>query len=142
MTNQELKDKNYTNYIESEYLKDLPDLSVGESVRLGIQIVEGNRERTQYYEGVIIAMKNMGINKTITVRKVSQGVGIERIFLLHSPKVVSIEKKKLAKVIKRATYLLLWYWELDDLTKKINKAPIVGSKINDDRIGKFILFYY
>ena len=52
------------------------------------------------------------------------------------------DKKKLAKVIKRATYLLLWYWELDDLTKKINKAPIVGSKINDYRIGKFILFYY
>ncbi len=106
MTNQELKDKNYTNYIESEYLKELPDLSVGESVRLGIRIVEGNRERVQYYEGVIIAMKNMGINKTITVRKVSQGVGIERIFLLHSPKVVSIEKKKLAKVRRSKLYFL------------------------------------
>merc|ERR1712146_840951 len=101
-TNQELKDKNYTNYIESEYLKDL---SVGESIRLGIRIV-GNRERVQYYEGVIIAMKNMGINKTITVRKVSQGVGIERIFLLHSPKVVSIEKKKLAKVRRSKLYFL------------------------------------
>lgn len=106
MTKQELKDKNYTNYIESEYLKDVPNLSVGESVRLGISIVEGNKERVQYYEGVIISMKNMGINKTITVRKVSQGIGIERIFLLHSPKVVSIEKKKIAKVRRSKLYFL------------------------------------
>ena len=106
MTKQELKDKNYTNYIESEYLKDVPNLSVGESVRLGILIVEGNKERVQYYEGVIISMKNMGINKTITVRKVSQGIGIERIFLLHSPKVVSIEKKKIAKVRRSKLYFL------------------------------------
>ena len=94
MTNQKLKDKNYTNYIESDYLKDLPDLSVGESVRLGILIVEGNRERTQYFEGVIIAMKNMGINKTITVRKVSQGIGIERVFLLTFTKISFNRKEK------------------------------------------------
>lgn len=106
MTKQELKDKNYTNYIESEYLKDVPNLSVGESVRLGILIIEGNKERIQYYEGVIISMKNMGINKTITVRKVSQGIGIERIFLIHSPKVVSIEKKKIAKVRRSKLYFL------------------------------------
>ena len=106
MESKQLKNKNYKNYIESDYLKNVVDLSVGESVRVGIQIVEGNKERTQYYEGIIISIKNSGINKTITVRRISQGVGIERVFLIHSPRVVSIEKKKASKVRRAKLYFL------------------------------------
>lgn len=103
---KEVKNKNYIEYIEQYYKKNIPDLFVGESVRLGILIVEGSKERTQFFEGIIISIKNIGINKTITVRRISQGVGIERIFLVHSPKVVSIEKKKLAKVRRAKLYFL------------------------------------
>ena len=73
--------------IESEQLKStLPDIYVGDTVRVGVKIQEGGKERTQPYEGVVIAMRNGGINETITVRRIFQGVGVERVFLLHSPK--------------------------------------------------------
>ena len=78
--------------IEKKFLKkDLPILRIGDNVKLGIKIIEGNRERTQFYEGTIIAKKNTSINTTITVRKTLQGIGVERIFLIHSPKVESIQ---------------------------------------------------
>lgn len=98
--------KDYRKHIESSYLKTIDPLSVGDSVRVGIQIVEGNKERTQYYEGIIISRKNGGINRTITVRRISQGVGIERVFLINSPRVVSIEKKKSSKVRRSKLYFL------------------------------------
>lgn len=101
---QEIKD--YIKHIESSYLKEKISLSVGDTVRVGIQIVEGNKERTQYYEGIVISKKNGGINKTITVRRISQGIGIERVFLIHSPRVVSIEKKKSSKVRRAKLYFL------------------------------------
>jgi large subunit ribosomal protein L19 len=93
--------------IEKKQLKtDLPNVQVGDTVRLGLKIKEGNKERTQYYEGVTIAKKNHGINKTITVRRIMQGIGIERLFLIHSPKIVSIEIKKSAKVKRAKLYYL------------------------------------
>jgi|TARA_B110000285_G_scaffold231850_1_gene301511 large subunit ribosomal protein L19 len=95
------------NKVESEYLKeDLPNVRVGDTVRLGVEIREGKKTRTQAYEGVIISMKNSGINKTITVRRVMQGIGVERCFLLHSPKVQTIEIKRSSKVRRSKLYYL------------------------------------
>ncbi|MBY0449538.1 MAG: 50S ribosomal protein L19 [Cyanobacteria bacterium] len=77
--------------IEKEYLKEsLPDLAPGDSVKVKVRIIEGNKERVQAYEGVVIRLRGGGINRTVTVRRVFQGIGVERIFLLHSPKVESI----------------------------------------------------
>ena len=78
--------------VENNFLKkDLPILKIGDNVKIGVKIIEGNRERVQFYEGTIIAKKNSLINTTITVRKILQGIGVERIFLIHSPKIDSIE---------------------------------------------------
>ena len=77
------------NKVELNFLKhDLPLLRIGDNVKIGVKIIEGNKERVQFYEGTIIAKKNHSINTTITVRKTLQGIGIERIFLIHSPKVL------------------------------------------------------
>nr|ABV70131.1 50S ribosomal protein L19 [Heterosigma akashiwo]BBA18336.1 50S ribosomal protein L1 [Heterosigma akashiwo]BBA18475.1 50S ribosomal protein L1 [Heterosigma akashiwo]BBA18752.1 50S ribosomal protein L1 [Heterosigma akashiwo] len=93
--------------VQQQYLKtDIPNLEVGDTVRLGLLIKEGNKERTQYYEGVTISKKNSGINKTITVRRIMQGIGIERLFLIHSPKIASIEIKKSANVKRSKLYYL------------------------------------
>ena len=73
--------------LENDFLKkDIPFLQIGDSVKMGVKIIEGDKERIQFYEGTIIAKKNSSINTTITVRKILQGIGIERVFLLHSPK--------------------------------------------------------
>ena len=78
--------------VENKFLKeDLPILKIGDNVKIGVKIIEGNRERVQFYEGTIIAKKNSLINTTITVRKILQGIGVERIFLIHSPKNDSIQ---------------------------------------------------
>jgi large subunit ribosomal protein L19 len=82
--------------IEAEQLKsNLPVIHVGDTVRVGVRIREGGKERVQPYEGTVIAMRNGGINETITVRRVFQGVGVERVFLVHSPRIESI------KIIRR-----------------------------------------
>ncbi|MGY8911155.1 MAG: 50S ribosomal protein L19 [Flavobacteriales bacterium] len=95
------------NKVESEYIKeDLPNVRVGDTVRLGVEIREGKKTRTQAYEGVIISQKNSGINKTITVRRVMQGIGVERCFLLHSPKIKTIEIKRSSKVRRSKLYYL------------------------------------
>ena len=86
--------------------KDLPLLKIGDSVKIGVKIIEGNKERIQFYEGTIIAKKNSSINTTITVRKVLQGIGLERIFLIHSPKVDSITVLRSAKVRRSKLYYL------------------------------------
>ena len=93
--------------VESEYLKsDLPNFAVGDTVKLSIEIKEGAKERIQYYEGVIIAIKNSGISKTITVRRVLQNIGVERIFLVNSPKIKDIEIKRSSKVRRAKLYYL------------------------------------
>ncbi len=95
------------NNVESNFIKnDLPLLRIGDNVRIGVKIVEGNKERVQFYEGTIIAKKNSSINTTITVRKVLQGVGIERVFLIHSPKIDSIKVLSSAKVRRSKLYYL------------------------------------
>jgi large subunit ribosomal protein L19 len=93
--------------VESKYQKqDVPKLSIGDTVKLGVLIKEGNKERTQFYEGIIIAFNNHGLNKTMTVRKVLQGIGVERVFLIHSPKLQSIEVIRMARVRRAKLYYL------------------------------------
>ena len=93
--------------LENNFLKkDLPVLKIGDNVKIGVKIIEGNRERVQFYEGTIIAKKNSLINTTITVRKILQGIGVERIFLIHSPKIDSIEVLRSSKVRRAKLYYL------------------------------------
>ena len=95
------------NNIETNFLKkDLPPLQIGDNVKVGVKIIEGEKERVQFYEGTIIAKKNSSINTTITVRKILQGVGIERIFLIHSPKIDSITVLRSSKVRRSKLYYL------------------------------------
>nr|YP_010241940.1 ribosomal protein L19 [Coscinodiscus wailesii]QTI82855.1 ribosomal protein L19 [Coscinodiscus wailesii] len=92
---------------QKQYLKeDFPKIQIGDSIKVGVKIIEGNKERVQFYEGTIIAIKNSSINKTITVRKVLQGIGVERIFLIHSPKIASLTILKSAKVRRAKLYYL------------------------------------
>lgn len=93
--------------IETNFLKnDIPLLRIGDNVKVGVKIIEGNKERVQFYEGTIIAKKNSSVNTTITVRKTLQGIGIERIFLIHSPKIDSIQVLRSSKVRRSKLYYL------------------------------------
>jgi large subunit ribosomal protein L19 len=93
--------------IESSFLKkDLPVLKIGDNVKIGVKIIEGNKERVQFYEGTILSKKNSSINTTITVRKILQGIGIERVFLIHSPKIDSISVLRSSKVRRAKLYYL------------------------------------
>lgn len=93
--------------LEKNFLKkNLPILKIGDNVKIGVKIIEGNKERVQFYEGSIIAKKNSSLNTTITVRKILQGIGIERIFLIHSPKVDSITVLRSSKVRRAKLYYL------------------------------------
>ena len=93
--------------LENQFLKkDLPKIRIGDNILVGVKIIEGNRERVQFYEGTVIARKNSSINTTITVRKVLQGIGIERIFLLHSPKIDSIKILRSSKIRRSKLYYL------------------------------------
>ena len=95
------------NQLQNQFLKsNLPNHKIGDNIKVGVKIIEGNKERIQFYEGTIIAKKNSSINTTITVRKVLQGIGIERIFLIHSPKVASIEVIRHSKVSRSKLYYL------------------------------------
>ena len=93
--------------VENQFIKtDLPTLRIGDNVKIGVKIIEGNKERVQFYEGTIIAKKNSSINTTITVRKVLQGIGVERVFLIHSPKVDSITILRSSKIRRAKLYYL------------------------------------
>jgi large subunit ribosomal protein L19 len=104
---ERIKNNEIINKVESEYLKkELSNIQIGDSVKLGIQIREGEKTRVQGYEGVVISKKNCNLNKTITVRKILGGIGIERCFLLHSPKIEYITIKSSAKVRRSKLYYL------------------------------------
>ena len=100
------KDEVIKNVHEKFLKEDIPNIKIGDNVKIGVKIVEGNKERVQFYEGIVLAKKNSSINTTITVRKVLQGVGIERVFLIHSPKVDSIEILRSSKIRRSKLYYL------------------------------------
>ena len=92
---------------EADQLKsDLPEIYVGDTVRVGVRISEGNKERIQPYEGVVIAKRHGGLHETITVRRIVQGIGVERVFMLHSPQVASIKVERRGKVRRAKLFYL------------------------------------
>ncbi len=107
---------------EKNQLKtDLPDTYVGDTVRVGVRISEGNKERVQPYEGVVIAKRHGGLNQTITVRRIFQGIGVERVFMVHSPQVAYIKVERRGKV-RRAK---LFY-----LRERVGKATRVKQRFD------------
>ncbi|MCX7628815.1 MAG: 50S ribosomal protein L19 [Geminicoccaceae bacterium] len=86
--------------------RPIPDFRPGDTVRVNLKVIEGNRERIQAFEGVVIAKKNRGINSSFTVRKISYGEGVERIFPLYSPRIESIEVIRKGKVRRAKLYYL------------------------------------
>jgi large subunit ribosomal protein L19 len=110
----------YIKFIENKFLKNVltnnslkedlnllrKNLKIGEIVKIGYIIPEGDKERIQYYEGLIISKKNRGLGKTFTLRRSVQGIGVEQIFLQNSPKITSILRKQLSKVRRAKLYFI------------------------------------
>jgi large subunit ribosomal protein L19 len=93
--------------LNQQYLKsDVPEINVGDTVRVTVRVKEGSRERTQAFEGTVIAKKHGGINETFTVRRISYNVGCEKVFPVHSPTIVSIETVRRGKVRRAKLYYL------------------------------------
>ena len=99
--------------IEKKYLKEKAlltetnqNLRVGDIIRLGYIIPEGDKERTQYYEGLIISISNRGLGKSFTLRRTVQGIGVEQVFVANSPKIVSIIRKQASKVRRAKLYFI------------------------------------
>jgi large subunit ribosomal protein L19 len=92
-------EKNYQNL-------SIPNIRVGDTVKLGVSITEGNKERIQFTEGVVISKKHSGLNSTITLRRVLQGVGVERVYLLNSPKLKSFEILRSSRIRRAKLYYL------------------------------------
>ena len=102
-----LSSSNLIKEFESEQLKkQLPEIYVGDTVKVGVKITEGNKERVQPYEGVVIAKRHGGLNQTITVRRIFQGIGVERVFMLHSPQVASLKVERRGKVRRAKLFYL------------------------------------
>jgi len=104
------KNISFSNLIEEfenqQLKKELPEIYVGDTVKVGVKITEGNKERVQPYEGVVIAKRHGGINQTITVRRIFQGIGVERVFMLHSPQVASLKVERRGKVRRAKLFYL------------------------------------
>ena len=98
---------NIIDTLEQEGMKkDLPEIKIGDQVKVNVKVIEGTRERIQTYEGVVIAKKNGGIRETIVVRRVTFGVGVERTFPVHSPKIDSIQVVRHGKVRRAKLYYI------------------------------------
>ena len=110
-----------TAFEQEQQKSDLPDIFVGDTVRVGVRISEGNKERVQPYEGVVISKRHGGLNQTITVRRIFQGIGVERVFMVHSPQVASIKVERRGKV-RRAK---LFY-----LRERVGKATRVKQRFD------------
>jgi len=95
-----------SDFESSQEKSKVPDVYVGDTVRVGVRISEGNKERVQPYEGVVIAKRHGGINQTITVRRIFQGIGVERVFMVHSPQVASIKVERRGKVRRSKLFYL------------------------------------
>ncbi len=98
---------NIIEQLDSEQIKsDIPDFAPGDTIRVQVKVKEGSRERLQAFEGVVIARKNRGVNSSFTVRKISHGEGVERVFPLHSPRIAEIEVVKRGAVRRAKLYYL------------------------------------
>lgn len=91
----------------ADYIRsDIPIFGPGDTVAVHVKVIEGDKERIQVFEGVVIKKKGKGINATFTVRKISEGIGVERIFPLHSPRIAKIERLRAGKVRRAKLYYL------------------------------------
>ena len=116
--------------IEHEQLKNrIPDLKVGDTVRVHQRIKEGNRERIQVFEGIIIKKQGGGVNATFTVRKIAYGVGVEKTFLIHSPLVEKVEVVRVGKARRAKLYYLR-----DRIGKAAKTKENAGARIEDNEI--------
>jgi len=116
--------------IEHEQLKSkIPELRVGNTVRVHVRIKEGNKERIQVFEGIIIKKQGGGLNATFTVRKISYGVGVEKTFLVHSPLVEKVELVRVGKARRAKLYYLR-----DRVGKSAKTREQVGARIEDKEI--------
>ena len=116
--------------IEHEQLKNkIPELKVGNTVRVHVRIKEGNKERIQVFEGIIIKVQGGGVNQTFTVRKNSYGVGVEKTFLVHSPLVEKVELVRVGKARRAKLYYLR-----DRVGKAAKTKEQVGARIEDREI--------
>ena len=96
---------------------NVPEVRVGDTVRVGVRIIEGKKERVQAFDGVVISRKGYGVSETFTVRKMSSGVGVERIFPIHSPKLDSIEVVRKGKARRAKLYYardIVGQWKLKE----------------------------
>ena len=116
--------------IEYEQLKSkIPDLKVGNTVRVHVRIKEGNKERIQVFEGIIIKVQGSGVNKSFTVRKISYGVGVEKTFLVHSPLVEKVELVRVGKARRARLFYLR-----DRIGKAAKTKEVAGARIEDKEI--------
>ena len=116
--------------IEHEQLKNkIPDLHIGDTVRVHVKIKEGNRERIQVFEGIIIKKQGGGVNATFTVRRISYGVGVEKTFLVHSPNVEKVEVTRVGKARRAKLYYLR-----DRVGKAAKTKEKVGARIETREI--------
>ena len=97
---------NIISELEAEQMKDVPAFAPGDTVVVQVKVTEGNRERLQAFEGVVIAKRNRGINSAFTVRKISHGEGVERVFQTHSPSIADIKVKRRGNVRRAKLYYL------------------------------------
>ena len=107
--------------------EDLPVISVGDTVRVGVYIQEGNKQRVQPYEGTVISQHKAGSNSTITVRKIFQGVGVERVFGIYSPSLQSVQLLRRAKVRRAKLYYL---------RDRVGKGTRLVAKLSDRNVDK------
>lgn len=116
--------------IEHEQLKaKIPDLKVGNTVKVHVKIKEGNKERIQVFEGIIIKVQGAGVNKTFTVRKISYGVGVEKTFLVHSPLLEKVELVRVGKARRAKLFYLR-----DRIGKAAKTKEIAGARIENKEI--------
>ena len=92
--------------IADQIRSDIPEFGPGDTVAVHVKVIEGDKERVQVFEGVVIKKKGKGMNATFTVRKVSEGIGVERIFPIHSPRIAKIQRLRAGKVRRAKLYYL------------------------------------
>ena len=116
--------------IEHEQLKSkIPDLKIGNTVKVHVRIKEGNKERIQVFEGIIIKVQGAGVNKTFTVRKISYGVGVEKTFLIHSPLVEKVEVVRVGKARRAKLFYLR-----DRIGKAAKTKEQLGARVENKEI--------
>lgn len=127
--------------IEEGYKKDIPSFNVGDTVKVFVKVVEGDKERIQPFEGAVISRKGSGIKETFIVRKVSFGIGVERIFLVHSPVIDKIDVLRKGSVRKAKLYYLrgkkgkatkIKEKERESLTRKLPVSPETNLEQNKE----------